>query len=239
MGQHGKHRALVMRWVAALALLVWASGAQAACRLALLVAIDVSSSVDAREHDLQRRGLAAALTDKDVSAAMLGGSGEVALAIFEWSGRRQQRIIQDWVLITAPADLDAVAARVLAAERSYTEFPTAMGYALGYAAGMLRRAPSCARKVVDISGDGVTNDGFGPQLAYAHFPFAGVTVNGLVVTGDDPRVVPYYRQEVLHGPRAFLEQADGYEGFQAAMTRKLYRETEELILGHAVTTVPR
>ena len=228
-----------MRCLAALVLVVWASGAQAACRLALVLAIDVSSSVDAQEHSLQRRGLAAALTDKDVAAAMLGGTGEVALAIFEWSGRRQQKIIQDWVLITSPADLEAVAARVLRAGRSYTEFPTAMGYALGYAAGVLRDAPPCDRKVVDVSGDGVTNDGFRPQLAYEHFPFSGVTVNGLVVTGDDPRVVPYYQQEVLHGPRAFLEQADGYLGFQEAMTRKLYRETEDLVLGQVVTRAPR
>ncbi|MDA7427387.1 DUF1194 domain-containing protein [Primorskyibacter aestuariivivens] len=224
-----------MRWLAACCLLVWttvqATGAQASCRLALVLAVDVSSSVDAQEHALQRRGLAAALTDAGVAAAMLDGTGEVALAIFEWSGRRQQKIIQDWVRITSLADLENVATRVLRAERSYTEFPTAMGYALGYAAGMLRDAPTCDRSVVDVSGDGVTNDGFRPQLAYKHFPFAGVTVNGLVVTGDDPRVVPYYRQEVLHGPRAFLERADGYQGFQEAMTRKLYRETRELVLG--------
>lgn len=220
-----------MRWLAAMVLVLWAAGAEATCRLALVLAVDVSSSVDAREHALQRRGLAAALTDADVAAAMLNGSGEVALAIFEWSGRQQQQIIQDWVLIGSRADLEAVAARVLAAERSYTEFPTAMGYALGFAAGLLRRAPACDRRVVDVSGDGITNDGFRPKLAYKHFPFAGVTVNGLVVSGDDDRVEPYYRQEVLRGPRAFLEQAEGYRGFQEAMTRKLYRETRELVLG--------
>lgn len=224
-----------MHRLAACLLGVWAAaqatGAQAACRLALVLAVDVSSSVDAQEHALQRRGLAAALTDVDVATAMLRGSGQVALAIYEWSGRRQQRILQDWVLIGSRADLGSVAARVLAAERSYTEFPTAMGYALGFAAGLLRRAPACDRRVVDVSGDGITNDGFGPQSAYKHFPLAGVTVNGLVVTGDDDRVVPYYRQEVLHGPRAFLERAAGYRGFQEAMTRKLYRETRELVLG--------
>lgn len=225
-----------MRFLAACLCVVWAAGAEAACRLALVLAVDVSSSVDAEEHALQRRGLAAALTHDDVASAMLNGTGEVALAIFEWSGRRQQRILQDWVLIGARSDLEAVADRVLRLERSFTEFPTAMGYALGYAAGMLRRAPACDRKVVDVSGDGVTNDGFRPQLAYKHFPFGGVTVNGLVVTGDDARVVPYYRQEVLHGPRAFLEQADGYRGFEEAMTRKLYRETEELVLGQITRT---
>lgn len=225
-----------MRWLAALVLALWSSAVTAECRLALVLAVDVSSSVDDAEHALQRRGLAAALTDDGVASAMLDGSGPVALAIFEWSGRYQQKVLQDWIVIETKADLAAVAGQVLSLPRSFVEYPTAMGYALGYAAGLLARAPACARQVVDVSGDGITNDGFRPRLAYAHFPFAGVTVNGLVVTGDDARVVPYYRQEVLLGALAFLEVADGYDGFRAAMTRKLYRETRELVLGQTGIT---
>lgn len=222
-----------MRWLAACVLALWASAVSAECRLALVLAVDVSSSVDDREHALQRQGLAAALTDADVAGAILGGSGPVALAIFEWSGRYQQKVVQDWVMLESEGDLAAVASRVLSEPRSFTEYPTAIGYALGYAAGLLQRAPPCVRQVVDISGDGITNEGFRPRLAYEHFPFAGVTVNGLVVTGDDARVVPYYRQEVLWGPLAFLEQAEGFDGFRAAMTRKLYRESLELVLGRS------
>lgn len=218
----------------ALCLSLWTAGAAAAnCRLALVLAMDVSASVDTAEHQLQRQGLAAALTDPAVTGAMLDGTGTVALAIFEWSGRDQQQVLQDWRLIESAEDLAAVAGRIRALPRSYTEFPTAMGFALGFAAGMLQRAPACDRQVVDVSGDGITNEGFRPQLAYRHFPFAGVTVNGLVVTGDDARVVPYYRQEVLRGAGAFLEEAAGFEGFEDAMTRKLFRETRELILGAA------
>lgn len=220
-----------MRWLAACLLALWSSAVVAECRLALVLAVDVSSSVDATEHALQRQGLAAALVDPAVAGAILDGTGPVALAIFEWSGRYQQAVLQDWVLLGSQADLEAVADRVRALPRSYTEYPTAMGYALGYAAGLLRRAPACDRRVVDVSGDGITNEGFRPQLAYRNFPFDGVTVNGLVVTGDDARVVPYYQQEVLRGREAFLEEAVGYEGFEDAMTRKLYRETRELVLG--------
>lgn len=222
-----------MRWLAALVLALWAPAVSAECRLALVLAVDVSSSVDDGEHALQRQGLAAALTDADVARAILDGSGPVALSIFEWSGRYQQKVLQDWLLIQSEADLAAVAGRILEQPRSFVEYPTAMGFALGYAAGMFKRAPACARQVVDVSGDGITNDGFRPRLAYEHFPFAGVTVNGLVVTGDDERVVPYYRQEVLWGPLAFLEQAQGFDGFRAAMTRKLYRESLELVLGRS------
>lgn len=225
-----------MRWLTALGLALWCSAVTAECRLALVLAVDVSSSVDEAEHALQRRGLAAALTDDGVAAAMLDGSGPVALAIFEWSGRYQQKVLQDWRLIETEADLAAVAGQLLTLPRSFVEYPTAMGYALGYAAGLLGRAPACARQVVDVSGDGITNEGFRPRLAYEHFPFAGVTVNGLVVTGDDTRVVPYYQQEVLRGALAFLEMAEGYDGFRAAMTRKLYRETRELVLGQSQVT---
>ncbi|WP_283646317.1 DUF1194 domain-containing protein [Marinovum algicola] len=219
------------RLLTACLLALWAGAAAANCRLALVLAVDVSASVNASEHQLQRQGLAAALTDDAVAEAILEGSGPVALAIFEWSGRQQQQVLQDWLLLDSAEDLTAVADRVRRLPRSYSEFPTAMGYALGFAAGLLQRAPVCLRQVVDVSGDGITNEGFRPQLAYRHFPFDGVTVNGLVVTGDDTRVVPYYRQEVLRGRRAFLEEAQGFEGFEAAMTRKLYRETRELVLG--------
>ncbi|MCJ7871850.1 DUF1194 domain-containing protein [Marinovum sp. 2_MG-2023] len=220
------------RWLPLwLALAGTAAASEQDCRLALVLAVDVSSSVDASEHSLQRRGLAAALTDPDVAHAMLDGGGPVALTIFEWSGRHQQNILQDWTLLTNRADLAAVADRMLTLPRSFTGEPTAIGDALNFTARLLQRAPICARQVVDVSGDGITNQGPRPQMVYRQPAFAGVTVNGLTVTGDDPRVVPYYQQEVLHGPLAFLERASGYEEFQAAMIRKLYRETRALVIG--------
>lgn len=207
------------------------AGAEAACRLALLLALDVSSSVDDREYALQRDGLAAALMSEDVQGAILQGGGSVALAVYEWSGRRQSAVVQDWVLLQSRDGIATVAARLRQAERSYRRFPTALGYALGYGAGLMAEAPPCERRVIDVSGDGITNDGFWPQLAYRHFPFAGVTVNGLAVLGADPAVVDHYEFEVLHGPGAFLETAQGYEGFERAMIRKLYREIQDRIVG--------
>ncbi|WP_051492020.1 DUF1194 domain-containing protein [Roseivivax isoporae] len=201
------------------------------CRLALLLALDVSSSVDDREYTLQKDGLAAALADPDVRRAILDGAGTVALSIYEWSGRRQSEVIQDWVILADDAAIDAVVARLLATPRTQTRFPTAMGYALGYGAALLDRAPDCLRQVIDVSGDGVTNDGFGPDLAYRHFPFEDITVNGLAVLGADPEVDTYYRDIVRHGPGAFVEFADGYAGFRNAMTRKLFRETNDLVIG--------
>ncbi|MHA6346896.1 DUF1194 domain-containing protein [Roseivivax sp. CAU 1761] len=217
----------------ALAAALWteAAWAQAGCRLALALALDVSSSVDDSEYALQREGLALALEDPEVRGAILGGAGPVALAIYEWSGRRQNALVLDWTMLHIPADIDRVTTRLRTTPRSQNRFPTAMGYALGFGATLLERGPDCLRAVIDISGDGVTNDGFGPQLAYRHFPFAGVTVNGLAVLGADPTVEAYYSEVVRHGPGAFVELSQGYEGFRNAMTRKLFRETNTLMLG--------
>ena len=210
------------------------AGAEAACRLALLLALDVSSSVDDREYALQRDGLAAALLSQDVMDAILQPGGGVALAVYEWSGRRQSVVIQDWVLLQDAPAIAAVADRLRRVQRSYSRFPTALGYALGFGAGLMREAPPCERQVIDVSGDGITNDGFWPQLAYRHFPFDGVTVNGLAVLGADPAVVDHYEFEVLHGAGAFLETAEGYEGYERAMVRKLYREIQD----RAVSALP-
>ncbi|WP_425041162.1 DUF1194 domain-containing protein [Primorskyibacter sp. S187A] len=210
-----------------------ATVAQANCRVALLLAVDVSSSVDEGEHDLQRDGLAAALRHADVADAILQGPGEVALAIYEWSGRRQQRVVVDWTMMRGLGDIEAVAATVQAAPRSYSEFPTAMGYALGFGHTMMERAPECRRKVIDLSGDGVTNDGFSPALTYKHFDFSDITVNGLAIKGAEADVVPYFEGVVARGPLSFVEVAQGYEDFERVMVRKLYRELSEMLVGWA------
>ncbi len=223
----------MVRALALAAGLVWAAGAGVAqdCQLALLLALDVSSSVDASEYQLQKEGLAAALLAPEVQRVILEGDGFVALAVYEWSGRRQSAMVLDWVSLRSEADILAASERVLAAGRSHTRFPTAMGYALGYGATLLARGPDCLRRVIDVSGDGVSNDGFGPALAYRHFPFEGVTVNGLAVLGADDEVAAYYRDRVRFGPGAFVETSTGYTGFREAMERKLFREINDMMVG--------
>ncbi|MEM6480293.1 MAG: DUF1194 domain-containing protein [Pseudomonadota bacterium] len=221
---------------------VFGAGAAAAqaeeCRLALVLALDVSSSVDAREYDLQRLGLAAALNSDDVRHALLWGSqGYVSLAVYEWSGFYQHKLQLDWIALSSASAIDTAVATLAAMERSHDDFPTSLGPALGYASQMLERAPICARQVIDVSGDGVNNYRYGPRVAYKHFPLEHVTVNGLVILGEDPDVALFYRDEVLHGSGAFLEIANDFDDFQEAMTRKLYREISDIQLG-AVTSGP-
>ncbi|MFN3210607.1 MAG: DUF1194 domain-containing protein [Roseovarius sp.] len=225
-----------MRWrgtvlAALIALMPLRAGAEG-CRLALVLALDVSSSVNAAEYDLQRLGLAAALDAEEVRHAILQGApGHVALAVFEWSGFYQHKLQLDWTVLDSPGAIDGAVTTLLEMRRSHDEFPTSMGPALGYGAQLLTRGPACTRRVIDVSGDGVNNYRYGPREAYRHFPMRNVTVNGLVVLGEDPGVLTWYGAEVLHGPGAFLVVANGFDEFTEAMTRKLYREINDVILG--------
>ena len=125
------------------------------------------------------------LTSPEVVAAFFAADQPVALSIYEWSGRYNQEVLLDWTLIDSQETLLQAAQEVAASKRSHNDFPTAMGYALGFGARMLERAPQCLRKTLDMAGDGQNNEGFGPKAAYREFPFADVTVNGLVVNAAD------------------------------------------------------
>ena len=219
-----------------LALCVGLSGPAAAqCRLALVLGLDISSSVNETEDHQQRQGLARALLAPEVIQAIFASSSDtIALAVFEWSGRDQQDLILDWVDLRTPANLDRAAQTIASSTRSYAEFPTAIGTALRFAAAKLRQRQDCPFRTVDLSGDGIHNDGPGPQVVYqSDTLFRSVTVNGLVIAGDHSELLPHYRATVLHGPGAFLEVAHGFADYERAMTRKLLREIGTRVLGAA------
>ena len=195
-----------------------------ACSLALVVAMDGSSSVSAEEHDLQLTGLADALSDREVSDAIRAVGG-IWFSSFEWSGRYQQRVQVEWQFLSSDESIRAAADALAGSPRGFTEFPTALGYALGYAAVHLTKVPEpCLRRVVDVAGDGINNEGFDAARAYNAFPFDGVTVNALAIAGADPDPVSYYRDRVIRGPGAFVEVANDFNDYREAMKRKLLRE---------------
>ena len=220
---------------AILALMLVPGAAFAECRLALVLALDVSSSVDAQEDTLQRGGVVAALTSPEVVAAFFATDEPVALAVYEWSGRYNQEVVLDWTMIDSQAALVQAAETVAQSKRSHNDFPTAMGYALGFGAGMLARAPACLRHTLDMAGDGQNNEGFGPEEAYRAFPFQGVTVNGLVVNAADFEgevgLIAFYQSQVRLGPGSFVEIAEGFEDYERAMRRKLERELTPPAIG--------
>ncbi len=234
MGEHAEYRNLVRRvrhaGAAALAIgtvlaTVLAGGAaEAACRLALSLGLDVSSSVDAREYRLQTDGLAAALTAPEVAEAFLAApEAPVLLQIYEWSGWQQQVVRVDWTMIGGAADLARIAAGLRGQKRSFEQFPTALGHALRFGAEALA-GQACTRRTLDLSGDGTNNDGISPEVARLALPDEGITVNGLVVGANVVTLGRYYQRFVIHGPGAFVEAAQAYDDFERAMRRKLLRE---------------
>ncbi|SMO34040.1 DUF1194 domain-containing protein [Ruegeria faecimaris] len=226
----------MIRWLITLGLAFLASPLRAEpCRLALALAMDISTSVSAEEDALQRQGLAAALVAPEVTEAFFSSPMPVALAVYEWSGRDVQHIILGWTMINTQTDLLVAATTIQQSVRSDSDSATAMGYALAFGATLMQQAPTCLFQTIDLSGDGSNNDGYGPDSAYRHFPFENTIVNGLVINAADFEgelyLIPFFENNVLYGPGAFLEIADGFQDFERAMRRKLERELKGMQIG--------
>ena len=231
-----------MRVLAALAAL-WPGASEAACRLALVLALDVSGSVDEREYSLQLEGIATALEDPEVRAAILAlPDARVDIAIFEWSAARYNREILGWTTLTTGEGIDIIVAHLRNWRRASAPEATGLGAAMELSGRMLRGRPDCWKRVADISGDGKNNDWPLPLDVKAEGTLDGITVNALVVGIGNPRISDdrqaeitdlssYFRTQVLHGPDAFLEVALGYQDYARAMTRKLLREVMAPPLG--------
>jgi hypothetical protein len=199
------------------------------CRLALVLAMDVSRSVDAADFALQTEGLASALESDAVQSAIFGAAGDVALAAFQWSGERHQEMLADWVLVRRPEDLAAIASAIRAARAPEVKQLTALGAALGFAVDLLETAPDCRRRVIDMAGDGQNNAGPGPDLVAGRRGLEGITVNALAIGEHEQGLVTYFATRLIHGPGAFVEVAERHSDFPRAIRRKLLRElTEEL-----------
>lgn len=194
--------------------------------LALVLALDVSVSVDRTEFALQREGLAAAFRHRDVHEAISRGElGRIAVAVLLWSGPNQQVRAVPWVRI------DGIAAALALARRLETVGPpalpgaTAIGDALLAGARELRRVPFATdRRVIDLSGDGRSNAGPLPESVRGVLFRDRIVVNGLAIEHDDDWLGTYYRRHVVFGPGAFVERASGYGDFRRAILRKLLRE---------------
>lgn len=211
-------------------------GAKAECALALALALDVSSSVDAEEYAIQKGGLVAALRDRNVRAALLADPGSVRILVYEWSGWQQQDVVAGWVAIDGPGDIDALADRLAGHRRVYTDFSTAIGRALSWGEAQFSRLPEpCLRSVIDVSGDGVNNDDLSPRTIRGMGGLARVTVNGLVIRGAAPDPEPHYRDDVIGGPGAFLMVAEGgFRDYPDLLIAKLLREIDPpLFIGEA------
>jgi len=194
-----------------------------ACSLALVIAVDVSASISQSEYDFQQKGIAGALRDPSVVEA-IETVGGIWLHSFEWSGRYQQKTLLGWRFLSDEVEVHAVADEILKNTRDSREFLTALGPALVHARGVLKSAPQrCARQVIDVSADGINNEGEEPRFIYAALDFSDVTVNALVIRKED-QTLTYFANKVIHGPGAFIQATNRYEDYTEAMIRKLLRE---------------
>ena len=166
-------------WLLA-AVLAMSAQAVHGCRLALAMALDVSGSVDMREYRLQADGLATALEDADVQSALFAIEGiPVALAVYEWSSSKYQRMVQDWVLIRSPGEIDALASKLRRWAREPAPEATGLGSALQFGRDLVGRAPPCWQATLDVSGDGQNNDWPTPRELKRRGSLGSLRINGL------------------------------------------------------------
>lgn len=201
--------------------------------LELVLAIDVSYSVDAEEARLQRQGYFDALVHPRVLQAIASGPNRaIAVAYMEWAGNWHNKIVAGWTVIRDRASAEAFVTRISAVppqSASRTSISGAIDFAVGMFDG---NGFQGARRVIDISGDGRNNQGRPVAEARDDAVVRGITINGLpIVTGNpdfgrppDEGLVDHYRDEVIGGPGAFLVVAQGFAAFTNAVLSKLVRE---------------
>ena len=202
--------------------------------LELVLAVDVSGSVDDEEADLQRAGTVAALTDGRVIRVIEAGRrGRIAVAYVEWAGDPIQRLVVDWSVIDGVASAADFARRLAEAPLS-VEMWTSLSGVMRFAHDLFRLSPHRGRRrVLDISGDGPNNDGALVTGARRAMVKAGITINGLPIINGRPsrygtppleHLDWYYEDCVIGGPAAFIVIANTYRDFGRAIRRKLILE---------------
>src|SRR6478736_2618883 len=238
MGESPMRRVLVA--IAFLVFLSFAAESQGAgVDLEVILAADVSRSIDDAEFDLQRKGYAAALTDPRVLTAIRGRSvAAIGVCFIEWSGDEEQQVVVDWTEIRDEEAAGSVAAAILAAPRSFmgrTSISAAIDLAMAHFAKSKWQAK---RRVIDISGDGTNNSGRPVTEARDQAIARGITINGLAIINDKPNLgysahtqppggLPlYYRQNVIGGPNSFLLVVQDFNSFADAMAQKLAKEID-------------
>jgi len=208
--------------------------------LRLVLAADVSRSINDPEFTLQRKGYAAAITDHRVMEAIHAGRrGAILVAFIEWAGAEEQRTVVDWTRIASDEDARAFADHLGDAPRSFVG-RTAIGSAIDYSFRKFTASGAEAnRNVIDVSGDGVNNQGISVEGARDAAVEAGATINGLAIfnknaaaeggylaahTNPPGGIDGYYRDNVIGGEGAFVLRIEDFNSFEQAMIRKLVTE---------------
>ncbi|MBM3620410.1 MAG: DUF1194 domain-containing protein [Alphaproteobacteria bacterium] len=201
--------------------------------LRLVLAVDVSRSVDAEEYELQKDGYARALTDQRIVDAITSGPLQrIGLCYVEWAGPQMQRTPIDWILIDSKASCERVAARISGLPYEPHSW-TGVGAAMRYAAGKFESGPFHSRRmVIDVSGDGRNNNGPPADIVRDELVAKNIVINGLPIVSDKPNfgrpperdLDRWYEENVIGGPGSFMMVANGFGDFARAVRNKLSRE---------------
>jgi hypothetical protein len=217
------------------------AGAAEVVDLLLVLASDVSRSVDAPKFQLQRDGYAAAITDRRVLDAIRSGPhGRIAVCFLEWSGPGNQKVVIDWTVVRDTETAKQFADRLVETPRSFAD-RTSISAAIDFSLAQFDRAPfEATRRTIDVSGDGTNNSGRAVALARDEALAKGVTINGLVILSDRPLawnaehtnppggLDKYYRDFVTGGPGAFVMAAENFNSFGQAILNKMIAEIASL-----------
>jgi hypothetical protein len=210
--------------------------------LQLVIALDVSTSMDMAERKLQRDGFAAAFRQPEVLRAIQDGPNRrIAVAIIEWAGETRQNVILDWTELADAAGLETFADRLANRIPGRMALGTAVGAAMLRAAMLIDESPyDSGRRVINISGDGLNNRGPDPAFVRDQLIARGITINGLPIVyrevlqgvAEPSTAVPplpgmltrYFESNVIGGAGAFVEPVMAISQFEEAIRRKLIRE---------------
>jgi hypothetical protein len=209
--------------------------------LLLVLAADVSRSIDAAKFQLQRDGYAAAVANSRVLDTIRAGrNGRIGLTFIEWSGIGAQRVVIDWMAVGDAASAKDFGDRLLESPRSFAD-RTSISGAIEFAMAALTRAPFHApRQIIDISGDGTNNSGRDVTELRDQAIAKGITINGLAILSENPLpwnpehtnppggLDQYYRDNVIGGPGAFVMVAKNFDSFGEAIISKMIAEVAEV-----------
>ncbi len=200
---------------------------------ALVLAVDASGSIDPAEFQLQREGIAAAVTSPDLLDVLrFGPHARLAIAYVEWGGPGMAATLVDWMFVSDAESAAAFATAVLSAPRSLQSY-NAIGDAITHGQALLGRCPCQAvRQVIDVSGDNPDNRSIVPApLARDRAIEAGIVINALAILQDSylgesgrPWLVESYEAQVIGGPGAFVMTANSRRDFERALLDKMILE---------------
>lgn len=202
------------------------AGTARACDTALILAIDVSNSIDSGEYRIQAEGMAEALLDPLVREALV--AGQVALTVIQWSGVGNQVVSLPWRRVATDADVVAIAEEARTMQRAIIMSNTAVGDLVRFARGQFAAVSDCTRKVIDISGDGDDNAGTVPEAERLLAERDGITINALAIESLGLSITNYYRLKVITR-NGFVMTARGHSTYAETLKEKIRREVAKVM----------